>query len=110
MKLPISVRAAARDGFTSLGCLLLLFNGSLALLASAYGFGEGWKAWAMPITRIINAHSRLRDYQRAAGWDGYPRHETPDVLTALRSLAAPPSFSSTLAGPGRVCGCGKSGA
>lgn len=50
MKVPMSLRAAARDGFTSLGCLLLLFNGSLALLAAAYGFGEGWKAWAMPMT------------------------------------------------------------
>ena len=53
MKVPMSLRAAARDGLMLLGCLLLLFNGSLALLASVYGFAEGWKAWAMPVTGAV---------------------------------------------------------
>lgn len=44
------IRAILRDGLTALGCLLLIFNGSAFLLASAYGFGEGWKVWAMPLT------------------------------------------------------------
>jgi len=44
------VRAVIRDGLTALGCLLLIFNGSAFLLASVFGFGEGWKVWAMPLT------------------------------------------------------------
>lgn len=41
-----------RDGLTVLGCLLLTFNGSAFLLSSVFGFGEGWKAWALPVTGV----------------------------------------------------------
>ena len=46
------IRAFIRDGLTVVGCLLLTFNGSAFLLASAFGFGEGWKVWAMPLTGV----------------------------------------------------------
>ncbi|HEY0599791.1 hypothetical protein [Brevundimonas sp.] len=42
-----------RDGLTVLGFLLLTFTGSAFLLASAFGYGEGWKVWAMPVTGAV---------------------------------------------------------
>lgn len=46
------VRAVVRDGLTLAGCLLLLIHGSLLAVAGVLGYGEGWKAWAMPVTGI----------------------------------------------------------
>ena len=46
-------KAIIREGLTAVGCLLLVFNGSVQLLASESGFGEGWKVWAMPVIGVL---------------------------------------------------------
>ena len=45
-------RAVLRDGLIAAGCLLLVLHGSLMLLAAAFGYADGWKAWAMPLTGV----------------------------------------------------------